>query len=109
MDTICRVLFWFHKNNNAHTKAKVKPPRLNGATTGVFSTRSPYRPNPIGLSLASLDKVDGEFNSHKNINPLLHWCFPIWSDIARPVGSAISSRIGKHQCNNGFIFILHVS
>ena len=39
------------------------------------------------------------------INTLLHWCFPIRSDIARPVGSVISPCIGKHQCNNGFIFI----
>ena len=38
-------------------------------------------------------------------NTLLHWSFPIRSDIARPVGSAISPRIGKDQCNNGFIFI----
>jgi tRNA (Thr-GGU) A37 N-methylase len=26
---------------------------------GVLSTRAPYRPNPIGLSLARLDRVDG--------------------------------------------------
>ena len=43
---------------------------------------------------------------YPNTNPLLHWCFPIRSDIT---GRAISSCIGKHQCNNGFIFILHVS
>ena len=32
------------------------------------------------------------------------WCFAIWSD----TGRAISSRIAKHQCNNGFIFILYL-
>jgi tRNA (Thr-GGU) A37 N-methylase len=25
---------------------------------GVFSTRSPHRPNPVGLSLAAIDRVD---------------------------------------------------
>ncbi|XP_052099417.1 tRNA (adenine(37)-N6)-methyltransferase-like [Mytilus californianus] len=53
------LMFVFHKNNNRFTKAKVKPPRLNGKRVGVFSTRSPYRPNPIGLTLAKLDSVEG--------------------------------------------------
>ncbi|XP_071167302.1 tRNA (adenine(37)-N6)-methyltransferase-like [Mytilus edulis] len=53
------VIFVFHKNNNTFTKAKVKPPRLNGKRVGVFSTRSPYRPNPIGLTLAKLDSIEG--------------------------------------------------
>ncbi|BFY98492.1 hypothetical protein BsWGS_01532 [Bradybaena similaris] len=53
------VVFVFHKNNNICTKAKVKPPRLNGQRVGVFSTRSPYRPNNIGLSLVKIDKVEG--------------------------------------------------
>lgn len=52
-------MFVFHKNNNAFTKAKVRPPRLNGAKVGLFATRSPYRPNPIGLTLAKLEKVEG--------------------------------------------------
>ena len=31
---------------------------MNGKKTGVFSTRSPHRPNPIGLTLATLESVD---------------------------------------------------
>ncbi|XP_031233179.1 tRNA (adenine(37)-N6)-methyltransferase isoform X3 [Mastomys coucha] len=53
------ILFVFHKNGHLNFKAKVKPPRLNGAKTGVFSTRSPHRPNAIGLTLAKLEKVEG--------------------------------------------------
>ncbi|XP_063313327.1 tRNA (adenine(37)-N6)-methyltransferase [Pelobates fuscus] len=53
------ILFVFHKNGRLSFKAKVKPPRLNGAKTGVFSTRSPHRPNAIGLTLARLEKVEG--------------------------------------------------
>lgn len=37
----------------------VRPPRLGGAThMGVFATRSPFRPNPIGLSSVKLEKVE---------------------------------------------------
>ena len=37
----------------------VRPPRLGGNTAmGVWATRSPYRPNPLGLSCVKLEKVD---------------------------------------------------
>ena len=37
----------------------VRPPRLGGnARMGVFATRSPFRPNPIGLSAVRLEGVD---------------------------------------------------
>ena len=37
----------------------VRPPRLGGnRRMGVFATRSPYRPNPIGLSSVKLDRVE---------------------------------------------------
>ncbi|XP_060055103.1 tRNA (adenine(37)-N6)-methyltransferase isoform X2 [Erinaceus europaeus] len=53
------VLFVFHKNGHLSCKAKVQPPRLNGAKVGVFATRSPHRPSAIGLTLAKLEKVEG--------------------------------------------------
>lgn len=53
------ILFVFHKNGHLSYKAKVQPPRLNGAKTGIFSTRSPHRPNAIGLTLAKLERVEG--------------------------------------------------
>ena len=38
----------------------VRPPRLGGNTrVGVFATRSPFRPNPIGLSCVKLLRVEG--------------------------------------------------
>ncbi|XP_014218577.1 tRNA (adenine(37)-N6)-methyltransferase isoform X2 [Copidosoma floridanum] len=52
------ILFHFHKNEPGHIRAKVAPPRLNGNRTGVFSTRSPHRPCPIGLSLVKIIKVE---------------------------------------------------
>ncbi|KFM78492.1 Nef-associated protein 1, partial [Stegodyphus mimosarum] len=54
------VLFVFHENKKQNSvKAKVHPPRLNGTSVGVFSTRSPHRPCAIGLSLVKLDKIEG--------------------------------------------------
>ncbi|XP_066576810.1 tRNA (adenine(37)-N6)-methyltransferase [Amia ocellicauda] len=54
------IIFLFHKNGHLNYKAKVKPPRLNGLKTGVFSTRSPHRPNAIGLTLARLESITGD-------------------------------------------------
>jgi tRNA-Thr(GGU) m(6)t(6)A37 methyltransferase TsaA len=50
------VLFWFHHNGTWNPK--VMPPRSN-LKRGLFATRSPYRPNPIGLSVLRLLKVEG--------------------------------------------------
>ncbi len=54
------VVFVFHRNVEQARgwKAKVLPPRA-ARKQGVFATRSPHRPNPIGLSAALIDKVDG--------------------------------------------------
>ncbi|KAG7221828.1 hypothetical protein INR49_017004 [Caranx melampygus] len=54
------IIFLFHKNGHLSYKAKVKPPRLNGERVGVYSTRSPHRPNALGLTLAKLDKIVGD-------------------------------------------------
>lgn len=39
-------------------KGKIKPPRLNGLKWGALATRTPHRPNPIGLSLCKIVKVE---------------------------------------------------
>ncbi|XP_041640801.1 tRNA (adenine(37)-N6)-methyltransferase [Cheilinus undulatus] len=54
------IIFLFHKNGHLSYKAKVKPPRLNGQRVGVYSTRSPHRPNALGLTLAKLDRIVGD-------------------------------------------------
>ncbi len=48
------VLYYFHKNKE--WSPMVRPPR-GGQKRGVFSTRSPYRPNGIGLSCVRLDSI----------------------------------------------------
>lgn len=52
------VIFNFHKNTNERYHAKIHPPRLRGESIGVFATRSPHRPNPIGLSLVEIEKIE---------------------------------------------------
>ena len=53
------VVFCFHLNPPGVWRPKVLPPRSAGRRRGVFSTRSPHRPNPIGLSVVRLDEVRG--------------------------------------------------
>lgn len=52
------IIYNFHKNDS-HNKPKVYPPRLEGKNVGVFATRSPHRPNSLGMSLVKLDRVEG--------------------------------------------------
>lgn len=56
------VIFIFHENTtageNATLPAKIAPPRLNGQRVGCLSTRSPHRPNAIGLSVCEVVEVN---------------------------------------------------
>lgn len=51
------VLYCFHRNH--HWRPKVLPPRGGRTRRSVFATRSPHRPNPLGLSLLRLVSVRG--------------------------------------------------
>ena len=51
------LVWWFHKNNN--WKPMVMPPRGKPKRRGVFATRSPHRPNPIGLTAVPLLGIKG--------------------------------------------------
>ena len=53
-------LIWhFHKVERDDWSPTVRPPRLGGnKRVGVFATRSPYRPNPIGLSCVRLLRIE---------------------------------------------------
>ena len=63
------LLWKFQVPEKENWSATVKPPRLGGNTAvGVFATRSPFRPNPIGLSSVRLEKV--ELSEHQG--PVIH-------------------------------------
>lgn len=55
-------LIWGFSLNNQSSdqwQPTVRPPRLGGNTSmGVFATRSPFRPNPIGLSAVHVEKIE---------------------------------------------------
>lgn len=63
-------LIWeFSENESAGWSPMVYPPRLGGRThMGVFATRSPFRPNPIGLSSVRLDSIE----MRPGLGPVLH-------------------------------------
>lgn len=57
------LIYIFHAVKSGQWKPTVRPPRLGGnRRTGVFATRSNFRPNPIGMSAVKLEKivVDGK-------------------------------------------------
>ena len=55
------LIFQFHQAVREGWSPTVRPPRLGGNTRmGVFATRSPFRPNPIGLSSVRLLEVERE-------------------------------------------------
>lgn len=63
------LLWQFSKSMEKEWTPTVRPPRLGGnKRMGVFATRSPIRPNPIGLSSVKL--LDIEFSTPKG--PIIH-------------------------------------
>jgi tRNA-Thr(GGU) m(6)t(6)A37 methyltransferase TsaA len=53
------LIFVFHQTLDSAWSPLVRPPRLGGnRKTGVFATRSPFRPNPIGVSAVKLEQVE---------------------------------------------------
>ncbi len=53
------LIFVFHASLKETWKPTVRPPRLGGnKRVGVFASRSMFRPNPIGLSVVELERVD---------------------------------------------------
>ncbi|MBS2039368.1 tRNA (N6-threonylcarbamoyladenosine(37)-N6)-methyltransferase TrmO [bacterium] len=51
------LIWWFHRHRD--WRPKVLPPRGRSGRKGVLATRSPHRPNPIGISAVPLLRVEG--------------------------------------------------
>ena len=63
------LLWQFEGVERDNWSVTVRPPRLGGKKhMGVFATRSPFRPNPIGLSSVKLERIE----LHTERGPLLH-------------------------------------
>lgn len=53
------IVFVFDRHGGGDWKAAIRPPRLGGnRRVGVLASRSPHRPNPIGISAMALERVD---------------------------------------------------
>lgn len=65
-------LIWhFSANNNQKWQPLVRPPRLGGNTTiGVFASRSPFRPNGLGLSVVKIESIETNTTEGPIINVL---------------------------------------
>jgi tRNA (adenine37-N6)-methyltransferase len=50
------LIYHFHLSSGYSLEAK---PFLDTVTRGIFATRAPKRPNPIGISVVRLDKIEG--------------------------------------------------
>lgn len=63
-------LIWeFHKAVRDKWSPTVRPPRLGGnKRIGVFATRSPFRPNSIGISVVELEKIEFDIPN----GPVIH-------------------------------------
>lgn len=63
-------LIWeFSEAKRDNWSPTVRPPRLGGnVRKGVFATRSPFRPNPIGLSSVRLESIEMD----SKLGPVLH-------------------------------------
>lgn len=63
-------LIWeFSANKHRANSPVVRPPVLGGnERMGVFATRSPYRPNPLGLSVVRVDHIEWETSR----GPIVH-------------------------------------
>lgn len=51
------LVWWFHRN--PEWRPKVLPPRGPAIRRGVFATRSPHRPNPLGITPVQLIRIEG--------------------------------------------------
>ena len=63
------LLWEFSEAVRENWSPTVRPPRLGGnKRVGVFATRSPFRPNAVGLSCVKLDRIE----LHTERGPILH-------------------------------------
>lgn len=102
------VIFGFHLNKVSRYHAKVHPPRLGGESIGVFATRSPHRPNPLGLSLVQVKQVTntgieilgGDFADNTpvyDIKPYL-----VETEVQPNAVSGWSTRVSNDKCEVKF-------
>ena len=65
------IIWGFSENAQSGWSPTVRPPRLGGnQRMGVFATRSPFRPNPLGLSSVKIEKIERD----AQLGPVISVC-----------------------------------
>ena len=83
------LVFVFHLDRQAQeslgvepavgtVKSKIAPPRLDGERLGLFATRSPHRPVPIGLSLVKLRGIENDTLTFEGVDLVNGTPIDIW-------------------------------
>ncbi len=80
-------------NHHSPQSLTVRPPRLGGnVRMGVFATRSPFRPNSLGLSCVRIDHIE----QHPTLGPVIHVLGgAAEGDDSRGTGSEDSFRLSR--------------
>lgn len=62
------IIFVFHSHGGKNWKPSIRPPKLGGRKkVGVLASRSPHRPNPIGLSVVKIENISIDKNGQIKI------------------------------------------
>lgn len=67
IDGFSHVILVYHFHLSKKSSLRVKP-FMDDQTHGVFSTRAPNRPNPIGISVVQLVKIEGNILQVKDLD-----------------------------------------
>jgi tRNA (adenine37-N6)-methyltransferase len=87
LDGFSHIMLLYHMHRVEYHKLKVIP-FLDNVERGIFSTRAPIRPNPVGLTVVKLIKIEGNILTVENVDmidqtPLLDIkpCLPMIDDL----------------------------
>lgn len=69
LDGFSHIILIYHFHNSEGFQLNVKP-FMDDRLHGIFSTRAPKRPNPIGLSVVKLNKIENNILYIENIDVL---------------------------------------
>ena len=62
------MVFFYLDQNNHYKEHSITPPWISEGSVGVFASRSPDRPNPLGLSIVSLYSIENNILNISSID-----------------------------------------
>lgn len=90
------MLIYYCDRIKEATKTAVTPPWAKGKKVGMFASRTPARPNPIGISIVRLEKIEG--------NTLITWPLDIFDKTPLlDIKPYIATLDAKKDANDGWL------